>query len=167
MKKIRATLFLFVLAYPFILYGQNREAGLRSGYRGGIFYQVTGEYGNTESGYNALLSFDRGLQITGLRVIYENALSGISPDLYFAWGYGGHAGFMYTNRFNYLQERIAFTRERFCPVIGGDGWLSAEYRFREIPVNISLNVKPFAELILPVFVRIIPWDIGLSISYVF
>lgn len=150
-----------------MLHGQNREAGIRSGYRGGIFYQVTGEYGNTESGYNALLSFDRGLQITGLRVIYEKALTDISPDLFFAWGYGGHAGFIYIDHFNYLHESFDFHSERFCPVLGVDGWLSAEYRFREIPLNISLNIKPFAELTLPAFVRIIPCDLGISVSYVF
>lgn len=167
MKKIYFVITLLFISGPCMLFGQNREAGLRSGYRGGIFYQVTREYGNSETGYNALLSFDRGLQITGLRVIYETALSDISPDLYFAWGYGGHAGFIYTDHFRYMFERVEFNSDRFYPVIGADGWLTAEYRFRDIPVNISLNVKPFVEFTLPVFVNIIPWDIGFSISYVF
>ena len=35
-----------------------RQAGLRTGYRGGIFYQVTGEAGNAETGYNAMLGFN-------------------------------------------------------------------------------------------------------------
>ncbi len=152
------------------MYGQtaNRQAGLRTGVRSGIFYQITGDAGNAEAGYNALLSFsNNGLQLTGLRIIYETALTDISPDLFVAWGYGGHVGFIYTDHFGYFGERYNFQRERFCPVIGADGWLAAEYRFRDIPLNISLNLKPYVELIIPSFVKIMPFDIGISLSYVF
>jgi hypothetical protein len=55
----------------------------------------------------------------------------------------------------------------FYKVLGADGWLAAEYRFRDIPLNISLNLKPYAELTIPSFVKIMPGDIGISISYVF
>ena len=120
---------------------QACELGVRSG----IFYQITGEAGNAEVGYNAMLSFsNNGLQLTGLRIIYETALTDISPDLYFAWGYGGHVGFIYTDHFGYFGERYNFQGERFCPVIGADGWVAAEYRFRDIPLNISLNLKPMS-----------------------
>ena len=60
-----------------------------------------------------------------------------------------------------------FQGERFCPVLGADGWIAAEYRFRDIPLNISLNLKPFVELTIPSFVKIMPGDLGISVSYVF
>ena len=170
MKKLCFTFFILILIIPSIVKGQyaTRQAGLRTGYRGGIFYQITNEAGNAEIGYNALLSFNNnGIQLTGLRIIYETSLTEISPDLFFAWGYGGHAGFVYTDHLGFLGERYSFTGERFCPVFGADGWLAAEYRFRDIPLNISLNIKPFVELTLPSFVKIMPGDLGVSISYVF
>ena len=170
MKRLLLTHLLFICISPHVLWGQpvNRQAGLRTGIRSGIFYQVTSEAGNVEVGYNALLSFNnKGLQITGLRIIYEKALTDISPDLFFAWGYGGHVGFIYTDHVGFIGERYSFQGERFCPVLGADGWLAAEYRFRDIPLNISLNLKPYVELIIPLFVKIMPADIGISISYVF
>jgi hypothetical protein len=146
----------------------NRQAGLRMGYRGGIFYQVTQEAGNVEMGYNAMLGFSQnGIQLTGLRIVYETSLNRISPDLFFAWGYGAHVGFIYTDHLGFLGERYSFRGDRFCPVIGADGWLAAEYRVKEFPLNISLNLKPFVELTVPAFVRIMPLDLAVSISYSF
>jgi hypothetical protein len=169
MKKHLLT-FLIIILVPTLVMGQmrTRQAGLRTGIRSGIFYQVTGEAGNAEIGYNALLSFsNNGIQLTGLRIIYETALTDISPDLFFAWGYGGHVGFIYTDHLGFLGENYNFRSQRFCPVIGADGWLAAEYRFRDIPLNVSLNLKPFVEFAIPSFVKIMPGDIGISVSYVF
>lgn len=93
MKKLYFTI-ITVLLISYSATGQygTRQAGLRLGYRGGIFYQVTQEAGTAEMGYNALLSFNNnGLQITGLKVVYETTINSISDNLYFAWGYGGHA----------------------------------------------------------------------------
>jgi hypothetical protein len=146
----------------------TRQAGLRLGYRTGLFYQVTSETGNAETGFNALLSFNNhGLQLTGLRIIYENSLNGISPNLFFGWGYGGHAGFIYSDHVKALGEDYYFYHDRFCPLFGVDGWLSAEYRIRDIPIIVSLNLKPYLEITIPAFVRLMPADFGFSVAYVF
>ena len=170
MKKEIFTLLVTLIFFPYILSGQMRmqQAGLRLGYSSGIFYQISGDAGNAEIAYNGMLSFRRnGLQVTGLRIVYENSFNRISPDLVFGWGYGGHAGFVYTDHVRFLGERYYFYRQRFCPLLGIDGWISAEYRVPEFPVNVSLNMKPFLELTTPSFVRIVPWDFAISISYVF
>jgi len=170
MRNLGFTILLIALIPATFAYGQDgtRQAGLRTGYRGGIFIQFTNDSGNAEIGYNAMLGFsNNGIQLTGLRIVYETVLSDISPDLYFAWGYGGHAGFIHTDNVGFMGERYNFDGARFCPLLGIDGWIAAEYRFRDIPLNIGLNIKPFIEITTPSFVRIIPADLGLSISYVF
>jgi hypothetical protein len=169
MKKLLLSVLLIALLFPFQASGQNyRQAGIRTGYRGGLFLQMTSDASNTETGYNVMLGFyNNGIQVTGLRIIYENSLSEISPDLYFAWGYGGHTGFIITDNISYFGERYNFPDRRFCPVFGVDGWAAAEYRFRGIPLVISLNVKPYIELTIPAFVKIMPVDLGISVSYVF
>jgi hypothetical protein len=162
--------FIIIVLANSIVNGQygNRQAGLRMGYRGGIFYQITHEAGTAEIGYNAMLGFSKnGIQITGLRIVYETSIKGISPDLFFAWGYGGHVGFIYTDHVGFLGETYYFQRDRFCPVFGVDGWLAAEYRVHDIPLNISLNLKPFVEITVPAFVRVMPLDLAVSVSYVF
>ncbi len=138
------------------------------GYRSGLFYQLSHEAGNAEIAYNGLLSFQKnGVQVTGLKIIYETTLDDISPNLVFSWGYGGHAGFTYSDHVRFLGEDYYFPDDRFCPLIGIDGWAAAEYRIIDIPLNVSLNVKPFAELTFPSFFKITPWDFAVSISYVF
>ena len=170
MKKYYFSIFMLIITSTLVVNAQfvTKQAGLRMGYRGGIFYQVTQEAGNAEIGYNAMLGFSQnGIQITGLRIVYETSLSSISPNLFFAWGYGAHAGFIVTDHVGFLGETYSFGGNRFCPVMGADGWLSAEYRVREIPLNISLNLKPFVEITIPAFVRIMPVDLAVSISYSF
>jgi hypothetical protein len=170
MKKAVITLLLTIILFPSYVSGQMglKQVGFRFGYRSGIFYQTSSVAGNTNAAFNAMLSFRRnGIQFTGLRIIYETTLNGISPDLYLGWGYGGHLGFVYSDHLKFRGDDYYFYGERFCPLVGIDGWITAEYGIREIPVNISLNLKPFVELTTPSFVRIVPWDFALSISYVF
>jgi hypothetical protein len=170
MRKIFPVILLSALLSSVNLSGQisTRQTGVRISYRTGIFYQISSETGNAETGYNALLSFNNnGLQLTGLKIVYENSFNGISPNLFFGWGYGGHVGFIYSDHVRSMGEDYYFHNDRFCPLIGIDGWLAAEYRIRDIPVIVSLNLKPYLEITIPAFVRLMPWDFGVSISYVF
>jgi hypothetical protein len=170
MRKVIIIILAAILLFPVILSGQlsTRQAGLRMGYRSGIFFQASSESGNAEIGYNAMLSFyNNGIQITGLRIVYENSLSGISPNLFLGWGYGGHAGFVYTDHLQQLGDDYYFQGRRFCPLIGIDGWLAAEYRIQDMPIIISLNLKPYLEITIPAFVRFMPADFGISVSYMF
>jgi hypothetical protein len=165
---LTSVILLFTLSGS--AYGQtgSRQAGLRLGYRGGIYYQALNPTGNAETGYLFMAGFhNHGIQFTGLKVMYEMALSEISPDLILGWGYGGHAGFIFTNHIEYLWQDYYFYKERFCPVIGIDGWGTAEYRFRKTPMIVSLNVKPFIELTIPTFVKIMPFDFAISVAYTF
>jgi hypothetical protein len=170
MRKKFTLLLISAILTALSLSGQiaTRQAGLRLGYRSGLFYQVSSETGNAETGYNVLMSFNNnGLQVTGLKIVYEDSFHGISPNLFFGWGYGGHAGFIYSNHVKSMGEEYYFHDERFCPLLGIDGWLTAEYRIRDIPVIVSLNLKPYVEITVPAFVRLMPADFGFSVSYVF
>jgi hypothetical protein len=147
---------------------ETRQAGFRMGHTSGIFYQVSQETGNAEVAFNGLLSSNnRGVQFTGLKVIYETSIGDISPNLVFGWGYGGHVGFIYSDHIRFMGENYYLHGDRFCPLIGMDGWVTAEYRITDVPLNISLNVKPYVELAFPSFLRVIPWDFAVSVSYVF
>lgn len=170
MKKFLLSLLLYFIIFPAFVYCQSgyKQAGLRTGYRSGIFFQITSDAGTAEIGYNALLGFsNNGIQVTGLRIFYENITTDFSPDLYFSWGYGGHVGFIVTDNVTVFGERYEFERQRFCPVFGADGWAAVEYRFKEVPLILGVNIKPFVELTIPAFVRIMPGDIGISVSYIF
>jgi hypothetical protein len=170
MKKICFTLTILTIIICNVTSGQypGKQAGIRTGFSSGFFYQVTDKAGNAETGYMAMLGFrNSGIQLTGLKVIYETSLSEISPDLFLAWGYGGHAGFIISDHVGFLGEKYYFHSERFCPLAGVDAWGAAEYRFRNIPLVISLNLKPYIELTVPSFLNIMPGDVAISIAYSF
>jgi hypothetical protein len=159
---------IFLISLSLSAQIETRQAGFRMGYRSGIFYQVSQEAGNAEIAYNAMLSFQKnGVQATALKIIYETSIGDISPNLIFSWGYGGHAGFIYSDHVRFLGEDYYFPDDRFCPLLGVDGWVAAEYRITDIPLNVSLNVKPFVELTFPSFLKVTPWDFAVSIAYVF
>jgi hypothetical protein len=167
MKKLLLLFITIICILPANLSAQANQAGIRAGYRSGLFYQINSSAGNAGIGYQALLSFNNaGLQLTGLKIIYGTRLDELSSDLYLAWGYGAHAGFGNFYRERYGMDYIYHERV-FSPMIGIDGWGAIEYRFNEIPMNISLNVKPYIELSFPAVVRFMPVDFGLSVSYVF
>lgn len=167
-KHLLLLFFLSLLLPPAIGQVKIQQAGFRLGYRSGIFYQVGSEQGSGEVAYNLMLGFrQNGIQVTGLKVFYETTLDGISPNLYFGWGYGGHIGFIYSDHVKFMGEDYYFHGERFCPLAGVDGWLTFEYRIEEIPMGVSLNFKPFVEITTPSFVRIMPGDVAISLSYIF
>jgi hypothetical protein len=146
----------------------TQQAGLRMGYRSGFFYQATSQTGNAESGYFVMAGFRQaGVQLTGLKVFYSDILNTLSPNLFFGWGYGGHAGFVFTDHLRSFGEVYDFRYHHFCPLAGVDGWLAAEYRIRDIPVTVSLNLKPYFEITVPAFVRLMPADLALSVAYNF
>jgi len=159
-----------LLICPSILKGQiaMRQAGLRMGYSSGIFYQAGTKQGSAEIAYNAMLGFRKnGIQLTGLKIVYETPFDRVSHDLHFSWGYGGHVGYIYSDHVKFMGEDYYFPDERFCPLFGIDGWVAAEYRIHDIPLNISLSYKPFVEMTIPSFLRVVPWDFAISVSYVF
>jgi hypothetical protein len=170
MKKSLLTFILIFFLFSTLVKGQisMRQAGLRMGYSSGIFYQASARQGNAEIAYNAMLGFRKnGIQLTGLKIVYETPFDRVSRDLHFSWGYGGHIGYLYSDHVKFMGEDYYFPGERFCPLFGIDGWVSAEYRIHEIPLNISLNYKPFVEMTIPSFLRVVPWDFAISVSYVF
>ncbi|MGQ9620970.1 MAG: hypothetical protein ACUVTX_08310 [Bacteroidales bacterium] len=143
-----------------------RQAGLRAGYTGGFFYQAVYPAGNSETGFMAMISFrDRGIQVSGMRIFYGTTLDEISPDLFAGWGYGGHAGFI-TRNYEHPGNKEYYSRnDIICPLAGIDFSGFLEYRFKSIPVSISLNMKPFIEIALPFYVKLMPGDFGISVAY--
>lgn len=146
----------------------NQQAGMRFGYSYGLYYQVTAPAGNSEVGALIMASFRKGgLQATGLRITYEYALGSLSPDFKLVWGYGGHVGFMVTDNVTSMGRDYNFPEERFLPLVGADGYAGIEYTIPPIPVTLTLSYKPFVEMVMPSFFRVVPYDFGFSVAYLF
>lgn len=146
----------------------ENHIGFRGGMHSGIYYQNLVSAGTAEISFFAMLSANRNtVRVTVMKIVYETSLSEIADNLYFTWGYGGHAGFSVTDNAYFLGQEYQFEHERFRPLAGIDGWGGLEYRFTDIPMTIGLNAKPFLEIMVPGFLNIQPGDVGLSFAYRF
>lgn len=89
-------------------------------------------------------------------------------NFFFVSGIGGHAG--YTRYDDYRTIRIdgveyySYDR-KVSPIIGADMMLGFEYHFESLPINISLDYKPYFELFGQQTFRTDFWDLGFSIRY--
>jgi hypothetical protein len=135
MKKIVITCFIVVCMFS-VSFAQDYKTGI--GLRGGFANGVTIKHfiGAKPAFEIILASRWRGLEITGLYEIHNQAFKTERLNWYF--GFGGHVGFWngdYTHRY-WGDPGTNYT------VIGIDGILGLEYNFSEIPINIGLDWKP-------------------------
>ncbi len=146
----------------------RNHVGIRSGIYSGIYYQNLISAGTAETSFFVMMSINHNhVRATVMKLTYETSLNEVSENLFFVWGYGGHAGFGITDYIYFLGKKYQFEYSRFRPLMGADGWAGLEYRFGSIPLVVGLNIKPYAELIFPGFLSIKPGDVGLSFAYMF
>jgi hypothetical protein len=156
---------ILLLALPTT--GQNitRNAGLRGGQTAGITYR---QYMDEESAYEGILSFRRnGLQVTGLKQHFQPQYVEFTDNLFVSWGYGGHIGFFYDDKYVFGRTNYYYRSPMFSPVVGVDGFAGIEYRVKQIPLVVGIDYKPFFELSAARFFSISFWDIGFSLKYAF
>jgi hypothetical protein len=109
-----------------------------------------------------------GFRLTGLLQKFKPIKTDRIANLYYFTGLGAHAGFeshtfessYYINGFKYYSYHKVTS-----PVIGGDLVLGLEYRFESVPVNMSVDFKPYFDVYRYDSFRIDFFDIGFTIRY--
>lgn len=153
------------LSLPVSAQDNSRAVGLRGGLSSGFTYR---QYLDPEIAYEGLLSFRQGgMQFTVSREIIQPAMFEFSEDFFFIYGYGGHIGFNYTDNYNIMFHEYIYYEKRFSPLIGIDGYVGLEYHIPVIPIHVGIDLKPFFEFSLYEIFRLVPWDFGFTIKYVF
>ena len=166
-KKMKNITLFTILLISLPLNAQNyfKAAGIRGGLSSGFTYR---QYLEPDLAYEGLLSFRKGgIQLSILRQRYQPALLHIGEDFFFAYGYGGHVGFTYTDSYKFIFREYSYSDNRFSPLIGMDGYLGLEYHFPMLPVQVGLDFKPFFELSIFEFFQVSVWDVGFNIKYTF
>lgn len=161
-------LIIFVLSLPTVVNSQAniREVGFRTGASAGLTYR---QYLSENQSFEVLLSFrNEGLQLTLLRQMHENVLYSFADNFYLLYGYGGHAGYNFTDRFrSAFWNDIYYRNRKLSPLIGADGYAAIEYRIKSIPLTIALDFKPYFEVSLYQYFRLQLWDLGFALKYRF
>lgn len=164
MKKLLSIIILIISIDGYAQF-YPLEAGVTGGLSSGLNFRA---YLDESLSYEAQLSFrNEGLQFNLFRQVHEEMEMTENGTIYFVFGYGAHAGFYYTDRYNVLFREIYFGRDVFSPLLGIDGYAAIEYRMYDTPISFGLSFKPFMELSLKQIVGVNMWDFGFTFKYRF
>jgi hypothetical protein len=163
---MRNLIYLILLfSLPVAAQDYFKAAGLRGGLSSGFTYR---QHLDPELAYEGILSFRKGgLQFTVLREHIQPALFEFSNDFFFIYGYGGHAGFSYTDNYYIMFQEYNYYQKRFSPLLGVDGYVGLEYRIPVVPIQVGIDVKPFFEFSMFEFFKLVPWDFSFTAKYIF
>ena len=166
MKKFLTILFVLT---GVILYAQRESSsiGLRGGGVSGMTYKLV-DY--DLSAVEIIVGYQRGgMRLTGLIEKLKPIKTDRIANLYVITGLGAHAGYVqYRKRKTKTVDGTTYYSNQrvYAPIIGGDLIIGLEYHFESVPINISLDYKPYMEFFGERVFRIDFWDIGFSIRYV-
>jgi hypothetical protein len=154
---VPAFVSLFFLQNTLAQYSDKSVAGVQDyhnaiGFRlGGMTSGITFKhFGKPQGAFEGILSFGyRTFLITGL---YEqHNIIANSPGLRWFYGGGGHVGFFRyggyyywvhkNGKFVYVDEPNGTSRA----VVGLDFMLGLDYKFKDAPIDLSLDLKPFVD----------------------
>jgi hypothetical protein len=137
---------LLIISIATLLFGYNsyaQDTKLSAGLRLGPYGGLTGKYFlSSERAVEGIIGgktigWWRGYGITGLYEIHAAAFE--VEGLYWYYGGGGHIQMLQRTSLHPKHRNIIYTTE---PVIGIDGILGIEYRIKEVPFVVSLDIKP-------------------------
>lgn len=162
MKFFKFTIAIFIGIF-FLLQSASAQSyntglGLRFG---GLSNGITVKhFVNQKAALEGILSLgNKSFILTGL---YEwHAPVDQSKQFLVYYGLGGHLGFFQDGGGYYYNNKRLYTQ---TTVAGVDGILGLDYKFRNAPINISMDVKPFVDFFNGNYVY---FDGGLSLRYTF
>lgn len=128
--------------YPMASYGQSRNAlGIRGMGTTGLTYK---HFNSRSRAIEIIMGFaNNSFSLTGLYEKYANPFQSNYLDLYY--GLGGHAVIRSNSRLGFERDRFEDADDQFG--LGVDGILGLELIIPNTPLAMSLDVKPFVEVV--------------------
>ncbi len=173
MKSSTLVFFVFITSFFFAndSISQNYQTGigLRGGWIGGLTAKHFIKEGRAIEGIFSSGWGWRGYQITGLYEIHKAAFTKEDAEGFY-WYYG--AGVHFGGGYKY-KEWVAtgtwtgYWKNRNYSSFGIDGIFGLEYKIQDLPITLSLDIKPFIEFSNYPGVPFRFWDGAFSIRYVF
>lgn len=161
--RMKRTIIISLVASLIALYGgisKAQDYHTAVGLRGGIFSGITVKHfiGDKKVVEGILASRWQGLAVIGLLEFQKPTTT---EHLFWYWGVGGHVGLYNKDRYHNFQS--PYSSGSFVNV-GVDGVLGLEYQFKDFPLDLSIDIKPFLDFI-DTEPRIL--DTGVSARYYF
>ena len=143
MKRLLLFSTLIILSCGAFSQEFRQAVGIRAGYTGGVEFRI---YTNELNSYKFLLGArERGAVFHAIKEFHRPDLFSFTDQLNFVYGFGVHAGYeRWDQRYYHYQRSNYVTHTAF--IAGIDGLAGLEYMFREVPVSLGVEVKPYFDL---------------------
>ncbi len=158
--KFMVTIFIGLILFSQTAAAQSYHTGLGLRF-GGLTSGITlKHFVSQKSALEGILSLgNKSFILTGLYEIHAPVDQSKQFQVYY--GIGGHLGFFQEGGSYYYNNKRLYTQ---TTVVGIDGILGLDYKFKNAPINISMDVKPFVDFFNGNYVY---FDGGLSLRYTF
>ena len=166
-SSIKILLLFIAICFSMCAGAQNytRDAGIRVG---DYFTATYRQFIEEDEAFEGMFFIGRrGFTFTILKEHFQPALGRISENLYFQYGYGAHLGLRYTDHYKVLNRTYELAHYRLSPLLGIDGMAGLEYRFPQLPLLMSVDIKPYFEYSTIQIFGLYLQSIGFSIKYRF
>jgi hypothetical protein len=164
--KVPITIILVLIFVQ--LHAQDRKSfGFRAGGLTGFTYQYVD---HNQMGFEVIAGFqDHGVRLVGLLEKHHRIKEKYKTDMYLVTGAGAHSGYLgYENHDTFLSDGVTWHHyhKTYAPIIGADFQVGLEFIFRSIPLQFSLDYKPYFEFFGEKSFKLDLWDFGISARYV-
>jgi len=143
MKRLLLISTFVILSCQVFSQGFKQAAGIRAGLTGGLEYRI---YTDDLNSYKFLLgSRERGLLVHAIKEFHRYDLFTFTDQLNFVFGAGVHIGYERWDQ-QYYNYNTSYYVTRTAFIAGLDGLAGLEYMFRDVPISLGLEVKPYFDL---------------------
>jgi hypothetical protein len=164
--KLLTTILLLSLSTTLAAQYERTSIGLRGGGVSGFSFKHIDE---DLTAVEVIAGWqENGFRLVGMIQKYKPIATSRLANLFIITGFGAHSGYIRYNRYpTYHENGTVFYSENhyYTPVFGGDFILGLEYHFESIPLNFSVDYKPYFQLFGEEHFRLDLWDLGFTVRY--
>ncbi|MCB2218778.1 MAG: hypothetical protein KQI35_00180 [Bacteroidetes bacterium] len=164
--KLLTTILLISLSTMLVAQYERTAIGLRAGGVSGFSFKHIDE---SLTGVEVVAGWqENGFRLVGMIQKYKPIATHRLANLFMFTGFGAHSGYIRHDRYSSYHEYgvpIYSGNHNYSPVLGGDFILGLEYHFESIPLNFSVDYKPYFQLFGEEHFRLDLWDLGFTVRY--
>jgi len=147
----------------------DRSGGVRLGGSSGLTFK---KFIVNEQAIEAIVSNrENGIQLTVMYLMHQPMNVSFNDNFFFYYGVGGHVG---SENHGGIDKELSNTdptnfnyAEKSYLTMGIDGMIGIEYRMLNVPITLSLDLKPYLNYLGFKKVKADFWDASIAIKYVF
>lgn len=164
MKQFLIATILLLFTAPVFAQDFKQAVGVRAGLTSGFEYRV---YSNELNSYKFLIgSRERGVIAHAIREFHRYELFDFTDQLNVVFGAGLHVGYERWDQ-QYVTYNSVYYQTRTAFIAGLDGLAGLEYMFREVPVSLGIEAKPYFDLFGRTMFDIQVFDFAFTAKYHF